>query len=120
MEKEFIISEILMWYDGPLMVRGMTFQGGQIFALILNEHGKDGNAPWIAAEISQEIMDGVLANKIDLRDVFTKYNIDKAFTGSFEGGVSEFATLKPIEGEIPNEWLPESDCFLCPKCWPEE
>ena len=112
MEKQFIISEIVFWYDGPLMVRGITTGGGQVLALILDEHGQDGNAPWIATEISQDIMDGVLANKIDLRDVFLKYNIGKVFTGSFGGGVSEFATLTPVEGEISNEWLPEENCFL--------
>lgn len=128
MEKVFTITKILYWYDGPLMVQGKTDTGGDIFALIVDMHPWNILSDeefavlkpclggfWIAAEVSPDIMEGILFNKVDLRDIFLVHRLDgHAYTGNFGGGVGEVATLMPLADPISDEWLPLKDCFLFP------
>lgn len=71
--KTLTITRILIWFDSePQLVRGLTENCIDVLAVAIPTD--DDSLKYLAVEVSPDIIDGVIQNKIDLRDVFTIHN----------------------------------------------
>ena len=107
---KFTITEVLFYYDGPIMVRGLTEANEPVLACVVDEKNRD--MIWVAVQVSTETMDGILANKIELRDAYTIHRIGPVYTGENIGCEDDVATVTDFGIGMPEEWLPNEGCYL--------
>lgn len=106
---QFTVTEVLDEYDGPMMVYGQMENGELALAMVYDDDF--GYRLWFAAIVSSETIDGVLANKITLRNAF-KSHIGPIWLGDAIDYAGSVTTLTPLDGDLPDTWLSAEGCYL--------
>jgi hypothetical protein len=108
------VSRILYFFDRPIHVLAHLPDGTAVLAILLDDEPARGR--WMAAQVGPDILAGVLANQVPVRDAFTTSRL--AGTPQYEaettGEIGASLDMLPAAAAFTDEELPEPDTYLEP------
>lgn len=95
------ITDILIWYDGPQIVKGILPRTDREFLMVAV--GRDFKG--VAIELSSDDMKKVLSNQLTLQQAYIKNKIGPFYYGIIVGNGC-MTEITSVSGNVPQEFIP--------------
>lgn len=110
-----LVEDVLIWYDEPLLFIGAFEEGGAQHLVVLASRERTPQTSkdlWMFAPLSQEDVEGILGDKVELRSVFAANTEGWVFLAECDHKVEETTVMKINCRDVPESFLPDKGLRL--------
>lgn len=100
----------LYYYDGPQVFEARDSIGGHYVGVMIEPD--DGSDRFLICGVDPFQLRLFREGKVDLLAILLKSSVDERFLTVDGYSLSGQFVIRPVSGDIPNEYLPEADFYL--------